>query len=183
MASQGLVALLTDAKNNITRSSLETEQLGTIYQAQNVILEDLMHSIPETSELQNELDDANDTLNELDQQIAAYQTFLFDLLNQEPPKQRSPGDILKSVLMNYLSTLYQSTMESIEKGSTEVSILKIMELEDQIAAFVDAMSDQGLFPETKDAQDLRLKKRQEHTLKTIEYLKKLKSQKEAEFVV
>ena len=183
MASPGVVTLLTDAKNNITNASIKTERLGAICKAQNIILDDLMHSVPEPSELKNELREAIDISEELDQQISEHQAFLLDLLNQEPQKQLTPGDILKSVLANYQSTLYELTMESVDRGSTEVSILKLMELEDQIAEIVDSMSDQGLFPETKDAQDFRLKKRQEHTLKTIEYLKKLKSQKEAAFVV
>jgi hypothetical protein len=74
--------------------------------------------------------------------------------------------------------LLRIAKESGDKGRVDVSILSLMDLEEQISKLIDNLSERGLYPETEENGEARKARQQQHTLKVIQFLKALKAARE-----
>ena len=176
-----LMLLPTEAKNRFQKVADLNHQLDQVAKAQNTIIEDLSLSIPELDDIQKNLNAADEDLKELNEQLTQTQGLLLELLSSSSSStsKKGPGDILKVLLSNFQATLSTICTQHVEKGQTEVSLLGLMDLEDQIVKIIDDMSNRGLYPESETEAQQRVQKTQQHTLKVIQFLKDLKSQRES----
>ena len=176
-----LMLLPTEAKNRFQKVADLNHQLDQVAKAQNTIIEDLSLSIPELDDIQKNLNAADEDLKELNEQLTQTQGLLLELLSSpsSSTSKKGPGDILKVLLSNFQATLSTICTQHVEKGQTEVSLLGLMDLEDQIVKIIDDMSNRGLYPESETEAQQRVQKTQQHTLKVIQFLKDLKSQRES----
>ena len=176
-----LMLLPTEAKNRFQKVADLNHQLDQVAKAQNTIIEDLSLSIPELDDIQKNLNAADEDLKELNEQLTQTQGLLLELLSSSSSStsKKGPGDILKVLLSNFQATLSTICTQHVEKGQTEVSLLGLMDLEDQIVKIIDDMSNRGLYPESETEAQQRVQKTQQHTLKVIQFLKDLKAQRES----
>ncbi|OHT11128.1 hypothetical protein TRFO_04090 [Tritrichomonas foetus] len=172
--------LPTEAKNRFQQAADTNQQLELVARAQNDIIDDLSISIPDLDDIQKNINSTDEDLKEIDGQLTQAQEVLLELLTSNVGAKKGPGDILKTLLSNFQTTLSAICLQAATKGQTEVSILGLMDLEDQIVKIIEDLSTRGLYPETDKAAEERTLRMQQHTIKVIQFLKDLKSQKETE---
>jgi hypothetical protein len=176
-----LVTLATQARDHHAKAHTIAEQLAQADQSQKIVITELAGSTPDLDEIQKKLAAADAELASLDEQLAQTQDGLLEALTAERPLDaQSAVDLLKTLLPNYQAALFTFAKGSAGHGQSTVSVLQLIELEDQIAKAIDGLSERGMFPEDDAATHARVQIREAHTRKVIEFLQLLKGRREAE---
>jgi predicted nucleic acid-binding Zn-ribbon protein len=176
-----LVTLATQARDNHAKAHTAAEQLALADHFQKVVITELAASTPELEDIQKKIAAADAELAELDEQHAQTQDGLMEILTAERPLDvQSAVDSLKPLLSNYQTALFAFSKGSAEQGQSTISVLQLIELEDQIAKAIDGLAERGIFPEDDAATHARVQTRENHTRKVIDFLQLLKGRREAE---
>lgn len=177
-ALQSLMLLPSQAKNRFQKAADENQQLEQISKAQNVIIDDLSYSIPELDNIQKNLNSTDEDLKDVEQQLKETQEMLLELLttNNNSPKQDA-GVILKAVLSNLQRTLTSICSQSASKGQIEVSLIGLIDLEDQIGKIIEDMSTRGIYPEDEKSTEERVQRMQLHNIKVVKFLQEIQASK------
>ena len=167
--------LAVEAKKRIDMAKAENQALSETCKAQNVVIEDLMVSIPDADDLRKDIASALAELQELSLQVEAYQQQLISVMQSSVPKQPAPpGEFLKNIL-----THYQESLSEMAKSSrNSVSVLEMVQLEDQISDVIDNIYSKSATTATSAGQQECLKRRQDHNVKILELLRFIQAQNE-----
>ena len=162
--------LETEARKRLARASSISETLQRTCQAQNTVIEDLISSIPDPDELREQIAEATSHINECLAQTSNYERILSSHL-RDSRNQSHPGDFLKNILTNLQRSLFE-----LAKSQSSVSIVDVIQLEDQLSDVIDSICDQNLSHDSPDAQNAIIKRKQSHTMRIIDLLQFIQAQ-------
>lgn len=166
----GETVIETEARKRLDRASSISKTLQRTCQAQNTVIEDLISSIPDPDELREQIADTASQIDECLAQTSNYQRILSSHL-RESRNVSDPGDFLKNILTNLQRSLLELT-----KSQSSVSIVDVIQLEDQLSEVIDSICDQNLTHDSQDAQNARIKRKQSHTMRIIGLLQFIQAQ-------
>ena len=167
--------LAVEAKKRIDMAKAENQTLSETCKAQNVVIEDLMDSIPDVDDLRKDIASASAELQELSLQVEAYQQQMISVMQSSFPKRPAPpGEFLKNILMHY----QESLLEMAKSGRNSASVLEMVQLEDQISDVIDNIYSKSATTAISAGQQECLKRRQDHNVKILELLRFIQAQNE-----
>lgn len=165
--------LAVEAKKRIDMAKADNQRLSDTCKAQNIVIEDLMVSIPDADDLRKDIASALDELKELTLQVEVYQQQMISVLQSNVSKQPpQPGEFVKSLLMHY----QRSLLEMVKSGRSSVSVLEMVQLEDQISDDIDNICSKSSTTAIAAGQQECLKRRQDHNVKILELLRFIQAQ-------
>lgn len=174
MSELTLVAL--EAEKKFRAAASANEDLARMCQAQGVIISDIADSFPDAAEMVNQMSEMDKELELINSQIQSAQEFLMELLTTPQAKSdgAKPGIVLKSVIENTIQLIQQDCQIAAQNGSTHVSLLQILNIEDQINKLIQDMEERDMYPETESQLQQRNNRMKVHNEKIVEFLQLLK---------
>jgi hypothetical protein len=167
---QRLMALAAASRESFQAASDVGRQMRHVDNAQKLIIDEIASSIPDFEDIRKKLSAADEEIASLGSQLSQVQTALIAQLNSSSSGQKGPEDILRALLTTFQSLLLSLSKESAQKGLTTVSILSIIQLEDQINSTIDDLTERGLYFEADSETQARLDRREEHARQMVAFL-------------
>jgi len=173
------MALPNAAKDRLVSLSQENQMLKAVNRDQQIIMNDLLETVPDLEEMEKKLINVDKKLEETDYQLHQAHSVLFELLSSTQESNNSQvGAILSSLLKNFQSALLNICNDAAVEGNVAVSVLSIMSFEEEISKIIDTLSTKGLYPEDEEQLKERAELSQQHTSKLIAFLNELKGKSE-----
>ncbi|KAH0787625.1 hypothetical protein GPJ56_008420 [Histomonas meleagridis] len=173
--AEKLMLLPRAARDQYQSAAEENKRLDQIVQAQNVIIDDLSISVSDFDETQKSISQLDNEISDINKKLQFNQEILLELLSNEKPQTKDlPEKILKSVLLNVIKTFSSISKDAVDNDEISVSLLTLMEVEEQISKIIDNLSQRGLYPETNETNEKRMKESHDHIIKLTQFLQELK---------
>jgi hypothetical protein len=167
---QRLMLFAQTSRENFQTAADVGRQLTHVDKSQKLIIEELATSIPSPEDIGTKLRAADEEIASLDSQLSQVQAELIARLSSKSSSKKGPEDILRALLTTFQSVLFALSKESAEKGQTIVSLLSIIQLEDQISSTIDDLTDRGLYLEESSETQTRVDRRESHARKLVDFL-------------
>ena len=158
-----LMLIPESAKDRYQKAMKENQELESTLEAQCQIIKDLSNSFPNITKISKEISDVNMKIKEISEAIEESQSALITLLKTDVDDDSSSEEQpLKTVLDHTLDELSKVALDSVNKGELSVSVLDIIDVEEQIANTINDLENRGLFKETIQGKNARLEQTQNH---------------------
>lgn len=174
--SEEILALGLEAEKKFRQAASTNEDLAAICQAQGVIIEEIANSLPDATQIAERMNEMNKEMELIDSQIRNGQAFLLELLTSPENKTDNvkPGNVLKSVIENTIDLIFEYCHMSAKNGEMSVSLLQILDIEDQITKLIHEMEERNMYPETEAQIQMRNNRTKSHNEKIVGFLQLLK---------
>jgi hypothetical protein len=171
-----MVSLASEAHHRFEIAAGVNQSLLRQDHGQKVILEDLSQSLREIDDLEKSIDSRSEELDGLTLQVRDAQGLLLEALTTNSSEPTTgPSSALKTILSRLQQSIMSLTKAGVDSGSLDISLLPLIQLEDELGRISQDMSERGLFPESDEARSQRLKLQAEHGQRVLSFLEELES--------
>jgi hypothetical protein len=149
-------ALAAASENRLEKAIDVHNSLASVGQAESSIMDDLTASLGGLKELGEKLAEANGELSAIGKKTNQAHTFLSELLT--PPESSpdlSPGPVLKSVFETTQELIAGYLNAAVSRERTNVSVIDILNIEEQLLALMEEMDNRNLYPESEESENAR----------------------------
>jgi predicted O-linked N-acetylglucosamine transferase (SPINDLY family) len=169
---QRLILLAVEAQKRFERVSDENRQLKLQLDSQKIVISDLSQSLGDTEKIEKDLQAINEQLATVEQRLSDASTLLLDQLS-DSVRQAGPanvGEVLKLLITQIALRVTELANEGISKGSMALSVLQIVEFEDNIRKIIEDLREKKMYPESPEEEELRVVAVQKHTAGLLKFL-------------
>jgi hypothetical protein len=171
-ASARIMLLPIEAQKRFERVAEENGQLKSQIEAQKIIISDLSQSLDATEESEKLLQVLDEQLSAVTQGIANSSALLLEQLSESANQGSRPsaGELLKVLVGKIQAGISDLAVKGVAEGSMSVSIIKLIELEEQIRKIIDDLQERGMYPESEQDSQARLARTQKHTAAILKFM-------------
>lgn len=170
---QKLMLLPTEAQRRYQEVTEETRKYENLFDAQKIIIDDLAVSLPNFEETEKKIEETEEQIAMVNEQLGHAQSILLNEMlveNNQNNNDSDPGELLKVILSKFQQILTQICASSIKDKQIGVSIMTIIDLENQINTIVDDLAQKGMYPETEEEAQARIENVEKHGRKILDFL-------------
>ena len=182
--AEGMASFVSQSENRFREATVENENLILLGQAQGDIIADLADSIVNLDEVTEKIAQVEKDIASIDVKLSGSQELLLEMLTSpdESAREAKPGRVLQSILSNTIEVMNGYCKNAVENGQISVSLLQVLDIEDQISKLICDMEDRNLYPESEQQLQQRHQRIEAHNQKIVGFLELIKSaaQKEQE---
>lgn len=171
--NEGVMGLVLEAQEKFQKAVTSNEDIVLITGAQGDVLADLLESLADPEKIHAEMSDLEERCAKVDKQILNAQELLLEMMT-EPERTASDGRVgglLKTVIDTTLKVLFGHVETAVTEGQTHVSLLHILDVEDQLAKLIADMERRNMYPET----DKQREERMLHNQRVVQFLELVKA--------
>jgi hypothetical protein len=171
-AAARIMLLPIEAQKRFERVAEENRQLKSQIEAQKIVISDLSQSLDAGDDAEKLLQALNDQLTAVTQGVANSSALLLEPLSESLNRGSPPntGELLKTLVGQVQSVISDLAVHGVAEGSMSVSIIKLIELEEQIRKIIDDLQGRGLYPESDQESQARLLAMQKHTGNILKFM-------------
>ena len=175
MEPKELLSIATSAKDNYVDLKADNSNLKQILESLKTLINDYAESMPDMDENEKQEQELDDMLSVVDQQLVQSQLLLTELLNSKPHLRSSEetNALLKSIMKTFSTRILDVAKESITSGNANVSIFKLIDLEEEISKTIESLESKEMYPEAEQERNNRIQKTKAHSTKLSQYLQLL----------
>jgi hypothetical protein len=171
-AAKRLMVLPVEAQKRFERVADENRLLKLQLDSQKVIISDLSNSLGDNDEIEKALQATNEHLAEVDGQLADASAMLLEQLSESgnQPAPEAAGELIKLLVTKVQGCVSDLAVNGVSQGSMSVSVLGLVELEEQIRKIIEDLHDKGMYPETDEEAEARMAGTHAHTAAVLKFL-------------
>jgi hypothetical protein len=169
-ANSRLMLLPVEAHKRFSSLADENRQLKYQIDAQKVIISDLTLPISNADEIKKSIQTVTDQLAAVDKSIKDASELLLEQLSQSESPPPPSGELLKLLLSKFQSRVQDLSLQGVSQGSMAISIIRIIELEEQIRQIIEELYKKGMYPETAEETQARLAEFANHTTGVLNFV-------------
>ena len=144
-----LMLLPSESQKGLQKKADENHQLHLICESQNVILSNYSDSYSEKLKIEQKIAEVDKEIQKFDTLLADANYILLNTLKKEPQKESEVGDFLKIILEKIKNLIMSICKESLNDKSISVSLMSVIEIEQQIQKIIENLISNGMYPETQ----------------------------------
>jgi hypothetical protein len=176
-----IVNLATTSRERLQLAAELQTQLSQQLSAQKIILDDLSESLPNIQNLTTSIAATDQILAPLNRMLDQSTSFLVNAL---APSANSNTSSEAEVTIKFLLTMLQTTLSDIclavlGNGETQVSVLQLIDLEEEIRKIVEDLRHKNMFPEAADESQARMAEMQAHMDRVLAFLEEISGESAA----
>jgi hypothetical protein len=179
-ALKKLILLPKAAESRFRRAADTKVRLVQAGRSQKDVIDDLSLSLPDTKDIQSEIAAIDEKIAGVNAQLQQAQDALLNTLAANEQSDSVGGDIIKTLLSNCELALLSIAKAAADKGQIAVSLLPLIELEDDLAKTIEKLNEKGDYPESQEEARERMAAQHAHAGKVIQFLTALKNRTEGQ---
>lgn len=166
-----LMLLPSESQKKLQEEAEKNHQLHLICEAQNSILSQYSDSYSENLKAESKIIEIDEKIKKVDILLENANYILLKKLKTESNKGNEVGDFLKAILERIKSLIITICNDSLKKNSESVSIMTVIDIEQQIKKIIDNLVSNGMYFETESEMNKRAAEDDAHNETLLTFLK------------
>ncbi|OHT12311.1 hypothetical protein TRFO_17891 [Tritrichomonas foetus] len=166
-----VMTLPNEAQKNLERLAEKNQSLHNVLNSQDLIITDISETIPNVMNIEEKLANTDAELEKVNHQINNAHFVLYETLTKREKNGHFVGDFLKNILSKLQTLMVETCNDALSKGLTDVSIMSVIDIEQQVLKIIEDMHNGGMYPETDEEAGSRATIIEMHTKKILNFLK------------